>query len=93
MGDYDNDGHPDMLVTYYGHNILYRNLGNGKFADITAAARLPATGTRWGTGCALLDYDRDGYVDLFRRELRGSGFEQDAARRRTIRIVFGKACR
>lgn len=65
MADYDNDGRPDMLVTYYGHNILYRNLGNGKFADVTAQARLPATGTRWGTGCAFLDYDRDGYVDLF----------------------------
>jgi len=65
VGDYDNDGRPDMLVTYYGHNILYRNLGNGRFADVTAQAKLPVTGTRWGTGCAFLDYDRDGYVDLF----------------------------
>jgi hypothetical protein len=65
VADYDNDGRPDMLVTYYGHNILYRNLGNGKFADVTAQAKLPVSGTRWGTGCAFLDYDRDGYVDLF----------------------------
>jgi len=65
VADYDNDGRPDMLVTYYGHNVLYRNLGNGKFADVTAQAKLPVTGTRWGTGCAFLDYDRDGYVDLF----------------------------
>ncbi|MGA2590943.1 MAG: CRTAC1 family protein [Bryobacteraceae bacterium] len=65
VADYDNDGRPDMLVTYYGHNILYRNLGNGKFADVTAQAKLPVTGSRWGTGCAFLDYDRDGYVDLF----------------------------
>ena len=65
VADYDNDGRPDMLVTYYGHNVLYRNLGNGKFADVTAQAKLPVTGNRWGTGCAFLDYDRDGYVDLF----------------------------
>jgi hypothetical protein len=65
VADYDNDGRPDMLVTYYGHNVLYRNLGDGKFADVTAQAKLPVTGTRWGTGCAFLDYDRDGYVDLF----------------------------
>ena len=65
VADYDNDGRPDMLVTYYGHNILYRNLGNGKFQDVTAQAKLPTSGTRWGTGCAFLDYDRDGYVDLF----------------------------
>jgi hypothetical protein len=65
VADYDNDGLPDMLVTYYGHNILYRNLGNGKFEDVTAQAKLPTSGTRWGTGCAFVDYDRDGYVDLF----------------------------
>jgi enediyne biosynthesis protein E4 len=65
VADYDNDGRPDMLVTYYGHNILYHNLGNGKFEDVTARAGLPTSGTRWGTGCAFVDYDRDGYVDLF----------------------------
>ncbi len=65
VADYDNDGRPDMLVTYYGHNILYHNLGNGKFEDATARAKLPTTGVRWGTGCAFVDYDRDGYVDLF----------------------------
>ena len=64
-GDFDNDGHPDLLVTYYGHNVLYRNLGNGKFADVTEQAKLPVTGTRWGAGCAFVDYDRDGYLDIF----------------------------
>ena len=64
-GDIDNDGHPDLFVTYYGHNVLYRNLGNGKFEDVTARAGLPANGTRWGSGCALLDYDRDGRLDIF----------------------------
>jgi hypothetical protein len=64
-GDIDNDGHPDLFVTYYGHNTLYRNLGNGKFADITERAGLPVGGNRWGTGCAFLDYDRDGLLDIF----------------------------
>jgi hypothetical protein len=64
-GDLDNDGHPDLLVTYYGHNSLYRNLGNGRFAEVTESAGLPVTGTRWGSGCAFVDYDRDGYLDLF----------------------------
>src|SRR5215469_1266475 len=64
-GDVDNDGHPDLFVTYYGHNSLYRNLGNGKFEDITERAGLPVTGTRWGSGCALIDYDRDGRLDIF----------------------------
>jgi hypothetical protein len=65
VGDIDNDGHPDLLVTYYGHNSLYRNLGNGKFEDITARSGLPMTGTRWGSGCAFIDYDRDGLLDIF----------------------------
>jgi enediyne biosynthesis protein E4 len=65
VGDIDNDGHPDLFVTYYGHNTLYRNQGNGKFTDITERARLPITGNRWNTGCAFLDYDRDGLLDIF----------------------------
>jgi hypothetical protein len=64
-GDIDNDGHTDLFVTYYGHNVLYRNLGNGKFEDITERVHLPVTGTRWGSGCALIDYDRDGRLDIF----------------------------
>jgi hypothetical protein len=65
VGDIDNDGHPDLFVAYYGHNSLYRNLGNGKFQDVTARAGLPVDGVRWGSGCAFLDYDRDGFLDLF----------------------------
>lgn len=64
-GDFDNDGHTDLFVTYYGHNSLYRNLGNGKFSDVSAPAGLPVTGTRWGSGCAFIDYDNDGYLDIF----------------------------
>jgi enediyne biosynthesis protein E4 len=65
VGDYDNDGKPDVLIAYYGHNRLYRNLGNGKFADATASAHLPVTGIRYGSGCSFVDYDRDGWLDLF----------------------------
>ena len=64
IGDFDNDGHPDMLVTYYGHNILYRNRGDGTFEDVTAKAKLPTTGIRYGSGCSFVDYDRDGYLDI-----------------------------
>jgi enediyne biosynthesis protein E4 len=62
--DIDNDGDSDLAVTFYGYNRLFRNAG-GRFEDVTGAAGLPATGTRWGSGCSWLDYDRDGFADLF----------------------------
>jgi enediyne biosynthesis protein E4 len=65
VGDFNNDGHPDVLVTFYGHNRLYRNSGKGSFSDVTAQSKLPASGTRWGAGCSFLDFDRDGWLDLF----------------------------
>ena len=65
VGDYDNDGHPDLFVSHWGQSRLYRNKGDGGFEDVTATAGLTETRTRWGTGCAFLDYDRDGRVDLF----------------------------
>src|SRR6185436_5200850 len=64
-GDYDNDGWLDLFLTYYGQNVLYRNRGDGRFEDVTSRAGLPAGGTRWGSGCAFVDYDRDGRADLF----------------------------
>jgi enediyne biosynthesis protein E4 len=64
-GDYDNDGHEDLFVTYWGQNRLFRNLGDGRFDDVTAPAGLTDPRTRWGVGCAFLDYDRDGRLDLF----------------------------
>jgi len=64
-GDYDNDGFIDLFVTYYGTNVLYRNLGKGRFEDVTSRAGLTTSGTRWGSGCTFVDFDRDGRLDLF----------------------------
>jgi len=64
VGDYDNDGWEDLYVTYYGKNILYRNNGNGTFTDVTDKAGVGGSGKAWGTGCAFVDYDRDGHLDL-----------------------------
>ena len=65
VGDYNNDGYPDLLVTYWGQNVLYRNNRDGTFTDVTRPAGLEETRPRWGAGCAFLDYDRDGHLDLF----------------------------
>jgi hypothetical protein len=65
IGDYNNDGYEDLFCTYYGQNRLYRNLGNGTFKDVTKEAGLEASEVRWGAGCSFLDYNRDGYLDLF----------------------------
>lgn len=64
-GDYDNDGHEDLFVTYWGQNRLYRNKGDGSFDDVTARAGLTQDRRRWSAGCAFLDYDRDSRLDLF----------------------------
>jgi len=67
-GDYDNDGRIDVFTTAWGTNALYRNVsadGTFRFDDVTSRAALPATDTRWGSGCTFLDYDRDGRLDLF----------------------------
>ncbi len=65
IGDYDNDGHDDLFLTYYGKNILYHNNGDGTFTDVTRRAGLEETRTRFSTGCTFVDYDRDGCLDLF----------------------------
>jgi len=65
IGDYDNNGYEDLFVTYFGKNVLYHNNGNGTFTDVTEKAGVGGSGKRWNTGCAFLDYDRDGHLDLF----------------------------
>jgi len=64
-GDYDNDGFEDLFVTFWGTSRLFRNRGDGTFEETTKAAGLDTSRTRWGAGCAFLDYDRDGRLDLF----------------------------
>src|SRR5213082_2582082 len=64
VGDYDNDGWEDLYVTYYGKNVLYHNNGDGTFTDVSEKAHVAGTGRAWGTGCAFLDYNRDGKLDL-----------------------------
>src|SRR6266403_1311474 len=64
VGDVDNDGHPDLFITQWGRNVLYRNQGNGTFQDETKARGLLQSTPRWSTGGACLDFNRDGYLDL-----------------------------
>src|SRR5207248_2693876 len=68
-GDYDNDGWDDLFVTYWGECVLWRNNGNGTFTNVAKKAGVttnPGNGKqRWNTGCAFLDYDKDGHLDLF----------------------------
>jgi len=52
-------------MTYFGKNVLYHNNGNGTFTDVSEKAGVAGTGKRWNTGCAFVDYDRDGHLDLF----------------------------
>jgi hypothetical protein len=80
IGDYDNDGLPDIYVTGYGHNVLYHNLGGCRFQDVTERAHV--AGGNFSVGAAWADYDRDGHLDLFvsryvdsdPRHLPGPGF-------------------
>ena len=63
VGDYDNDGYPDLYVTGYQRAILYHNNGDGTFTDVTAKAGVADEGG-WSTSAAWMDYDKDGYLDL-----------------------------
>ena len=69
IGDFDNDGYPDIFVAGVKRNILYHNLGNGRFADVTAHAGVGGAdakfGNMWAVSAGWLDYDNDGWLDLF----------------------------
>src|SRR5215471_1705527 len=62
VGDFNNDGLPDLYVTGFGHNVLYRNLGGCRFEDVTAKAGVSGGG--FSVGAAWADYDHDGHLDL-----------------------------
>jgi hypothetical protein len=64
VGDVDNHGYPDLFVTQWGQNVLYRNQGNGTFRDETKEHGLLSPKPRWSTGCAFIDFNRDGFLDL-----------------------------
>jgi len=63
-GDADNEGRVDLFLTQWGHNVFLHNMGNGTFHDETRERGLDRPGSRWSTGCAFIDYDRDGWLDL-----------------------------
>ncbi|BDC50265.1 hypothetical protein F183_A25810 [Bryobacterales bacterium F-183] len=69
VGDFDNDGLDDLFVSYWGDCSLWKNLGNGKFVDVAAKAgvttRTKSGLQRHNTGCAFVDYNKDGHLDLF----------------------------
>ena len=64
VGDYDSDGWEDLFVTYYGKNRLYHN-DHGVFTEVAENAGVAGSGKAWGTGCAFIDFNRDGHLDLF----------------------------
>jgi hypothetical protein len=65
VGDYDNNGYADLFISSYGKNALYRNNGKSTFTELAEKAGVANNSTRWGSGCAFVDYDRDGSLDLF----------------------------
>ena len=64
VGDYDNDGYDDLFVTAYGKNRLFHNEGGVRFREVAEVSGAAGTGKEWGTGCAFVDYDRDGRLDI-----------------------------
>ena len=73
IGDFDNDGFDDLFITYRGSNVLYRNNGDGTFTDVTAESGVGGDPRWWSTGCTFVDFDRDGYLDLFVANYVGTG--------------------
>ncbi|MGC2620914.1 MAG: CRTAC1 family protein [Acidobacteriaceae bacterium] len=94
VGDYDNDGLPDLYVTQYGRSILYHNNGDGTFTDVTEKAGVAAPG--WSSSAVWFDYNNDGLLDLFvcrfvdfSKELnKPCGIHQDGLRHYCIPTVY-----
>ncbi|MCH7847111.1 MAG: CRTAC1 family protein [Planctomycetes bacterium] len=63
IGDYDNDGYPDVYLANYGPDAFYRNNGDGSFTDVTS--QVGVNNNEWACSAAFIDYDLDGYLDVF----------------------------
>jgi hypothetical protein len=82
VADYDGDGWPDILVTNFGKNVLYRNLGNGRFENVAAKAGLESPG--WNTGAAWFDADGDGDLDVYIAQYVDQPLDAVLAAKRTL---------
>ena len=93
VADYDNDGWPDILVTSFGRNVLYRNRGDGRFENVAARAGMEAPG--WNTGAAFFDADGDGWLDLYIAQYVDCTIEDVLKAKRTLwwrgleQVAFG----
>lgn len=77
VGDYNNDGYPDIYITNYGPNILLRNNRDGTFSDVTREAGVASSG--WSTSAAFFDFDNDGNLDLFVTRYLDYAYDKDPA--------------
>lgn len=75
VGDYDNDGYPDIYLTCFGPNVLYHNNKDGTFADVTGKAGLGCP--EWSSSAAFFDYDNDGDLDLYVTNYLDASFEKN----------------
>ena len=88
VGDYDNDGDPDLYLNNYGPNVLYRNNGDGTFTDVSEEAGV-ANGNRVGAGACFLDMDADGDLDLYAANYVAFAYEPALARTKAGYPIYG----